>query len=86
MGVAFTVDIILSMALSAAMHAYVKGKISHMWASYICIIQFASTISFQVFDYASQGIYYYMFYNKDDIGCGSDSIYIQGYCRGDDIH
>ena len=25
-----------------------------MWASYICIIQFASTISFQVFDYASQ--------------------------------
>lgn len=54
MGVAFTVDIILSMALSAAMHAYVKGKISHMWASYICIIQFASTISFQVFDYASQ--------------------------------
>ena len=53
-GVAFTVDIILSMALSAAMHAYVKGKISHMWASYICIIQFASTISFQVFDYASQ--------------------------------
>lgn len=54
MGVAFTVDIILSMALSAAMHAYVKGSISHMWASYICIIQFASYIAFQVFDYTSQ--------------------------------
>ena len=54
MGVAFTVDIILSMALSAAMHAYVNGKISYMWPSYICIIQFASYIAFQVFDYSSQ--------------------------------
>lgn len=54
MGVAFTVDIILSMALSAAMHAYIKGKVSHMWASYICIIQFVSYISFQLFDYSSQ--------------------------------
>ena len=54
MGIAFTMDIILSMALSAAMHAYVKGQISHMWASYICIIQFASYVSFQVFNYSSQ--------------------------------
>ena len=36
------------------MHAYVKGQISHMWASYICIIQFASYVSFQVFNYSSQ--------------------------------
>lgn len=54
MGIAFTVDIILSMALSAAMHAYVKQQISHMWASYIIIIQFASYIAFQVFNYSSQ--------------------------------
>lgn len=53
MGITFTMDIILSMALSATIHAYVKGAVSHMWASYVAIIQFASYISFQVFDYSS---------------------------------
>ena len=53
MGIAFTLDVILSIALSAAIQAYVKGVASYMTGCYVAIIQFASYISFQVFDYSS---------------------------------
>jgi len=53
MGIAFTLDVILSIALSAAIQAYVKGVASYMTGCYVAIIQFASYISFQIFDYSS---------------------------------
>ena len=53
MGIAFTLDVILSIALSAAIQAYVKGVASYMTGCYVAIIQFASYISFQIFDYRS---------------------------------
>ena len=48
-----TLDVILSIALSAAIQAYVKGVASYMTGCYVAIIQFASYISFQIFDYSS---------------------------------
>ena len=53
MGIAFTLDVILSIALSAAIQAYVKGVASYMTGCYVAIIQFASYISFHIFDYSS---------------------------------
>lgn len=54
LGLSVVIDIIVSIALSALLHAVMAGHLAGIWAVYAAIIQFAVSISFQLYNYTSE--------------------------------